>query len=245
MMYRTGYVVVAACILLVLPAPCAHAQGEIGGIRVEFHETRTRAGEVIREKSGSFFLGIDGRWRVDQDFRGERVSVITAPSATLGVSERIEINHDLGVVVRGPDTGPVRVPTIQGLGSTVISRPVPIGSSQSSTRLRDRLPGGRDYREDAASPVDLGSRAIGPLLLEGMSVSLDNRELELWRYNLPGGVRVTLEYTGVSTDGDGVQTVDARRITSAARVAGPSDTFSVPDRMQVYNRWNDEPRRER
>ena len=99
-----GYVVAAACILLLLPAPCAHAQGEITGIRVEFHETRTRAGEVIREKSGSFFLGVDGRWRVDQDFRGERISVITAPNATRGVSERIEINHDLGVIVRGPDT---------------------------------------------------------------------------------------------------------------------------------------------
>ena len=243
-MDRTGYVV-AACILLMLSVPCAHAQGEITGIRVDFHETRTRAGEVIREKSGSFFLGVDGRWRVDQDFRGERVSVITAPSATRGVSERIEVNHDLGVVVRGPDTGPVRVPTIQGLGSTVVSWPVRAGSSRLSARLRDRLPGGRDFREDAAFPVDLGSRAIGPLLLEGMSVSSDNRELEVWRYHLPGGARVTLEYMGVSTDDDGVQVVDERRITSAARVAGPSDTFSAPDRMQVYSRWSDETRRER
>lgn len=239
-----GYVVATACVLL-LPAPCAHAQGEITGIRVEFHETRTRASEVIREKSGSFFLGADGRWRVDQDFRGERISVIAAPSATRGVSERIEINHDLGVVVRGPDAGPVGVPTIQGLGSTVVSWPVRAGSSRLSARLRDRLPSGRDFREDAASPVDLGSRAIGPLLLEGMSVSADNHELEMWRYHLPGGARVILEYMGVSTDDDGVQTVDERRVTSAARVTGPSDTFSVPDRMQVYDRWNDETRRER
>ncbi len=101
------------------------------------------------------------------------------------------------------------------------------------------------YGGDAAVPVDLGSRAIGPLLLDGLRVSLGNRELEIWRYNMPGRVRVILEYTGVSTDDDGVQTVDERRITSAVRVSRSGDTFNVPDQMQVYNRWSGETRRER
>jgi len=140
-----------ACAILILPVSDAHAQGEIDGIQVDFHETRTRAGEVVREKSGSFFLGGDGRWRVDQDFRGERVTTITAPSARFGMPERIEINHELGVVVRGPDNGRITVPTIQGLGSTVVSRPISglgngsrAGRSRAGDRLRARLPSGQD-----------------------------------------------------------------------------------------------------
>jgi hypothetical protein len=197
------------------------AQDDISGVQLDFHETRTRAGEVIREMSGSFFLGADDSWRLDRVFRGERLTVMTSGG------EQVEINHDLGVAVRGPAGSRLTVPTLQGYGATVIDQSVPVVPPPMRPNLQ----------RDVTVPTSYGQRAVGPLLLDGDGWALDGHVIERWMYALPGGTTVTLEYRAEHTDENGVRTVDERHVTSWERVTVSRDRFAMPDGLRVFSRW--------
>lgn len=221
MAIATAATMIASCGILA-------AQGDIiNGVQMDFYETRTRDGEVIREMSGSFFLATDGSWRLDRAFRGERLSVLSLASD----GEQLEINHDLGVAVRGPAGSRFTVPTVQGYGATVISQSMPL--------LPPPLRSSNVESSSGVVPAGYGQRAVGPLLLDGDGWALDGHEIERWTYRLAGNTRVILEYSATHTADDGVQTIDERRVTSWERVTVPRDTFDLPDGLQVYSRWPD------
>lgn len=218
-------VMTALLVSFVVPAA---GQENISGVRLDFYETRTRAGDVIDEMTGSFFLSTGGNWRVDRVLRGERLSVMASNG------EQIEVNHDLGVAIRGPAGSDLTVPTVQGYGATIIER-----AFSSSPRL----PAGAAQRRMADSaPIDsYGQRAIGPLLFDGEGWAMAGHVIEVWSYRLPDSTTVTLEYRAEHTDEDGVHTVDERRVTNWERVTASPDTFALPSGLDVYSRWPDEP----
>ena len=206
--------IVTAAVLVSFGLPAA-GQEDISGVRVNFTETRTRAGAVAQEMSGSLFLATDGSWRVDRVFRGETLSI------TARHGEQVEINHDLGVAVRGPAGSHLTVPTLQGYGATLIERafsnpPMPGGAAQ-------------ELMQDGVATDSYGQRAIGPLLLNGEGWAMDGHVIEVWSYRLPDNAVVTLEYRAEHTDENGMQTVDERRVTNWERVTAPLDTtFAIP-----------------
>lgn len=222
-MRRALYVVACVLVSFVLLA----AQDSISGIQMDFHETRTRGGAVLREMTGSFFLASDGSWRLDRELRGERLTVIFQGG------EQIEVNHDLGVAVRGPAGMRLTVPTIQGYGSTIIS--------QSFRTLPPPLQPER--MEGGTALANLGSLAVGPLLLDGEGWAMDGHEIERWSYRLADNTTVILEYSATHTADNGMQTIDERRVTNWERVTASRDTFELPDGMQVYTRWSGEAQR--
>lgn len=218
----------AMAVFVVVPIGTPTAQQGISGVQMDFYETRTRAGAVIREMSGSFFLATDGSWRMERVLRGEQLIVLSLASS----GEQIEINPDLGVAVRGPVGAGLTVPTIQGYGPTVIERSfsTPTPPLRSGSVAEERMQSGGPL-------ASYGQRAVGLLLLDGEGWAMDGHEVERWTYRLSGTTTVTLEYTATHTAENGVQTVDRRTVTNWERVTLSLGAFDVPGGLRVYSRW--------
>lgn len=171
-------------------------------------------------ETGSHIFGPGGLYRWDRtSHEGESLSMI------VNGPERIEINHSLGVAVRG------------AVEDTSFEVPA---HGQTFPLLEDVHPDSPEYEglvaaieSGAALEVEgLGARARERLLLRGYRTTEETSTgmsiREWWEYTSPAGRTVELEYS--YSDGGSQQITGIERIS----VAG---MFSMPSGLDVVDRW--------
>lgn len=179
-------------------------KGDLYVIRADYvqtiRESNAEPARVVEE--GSYYLIPDGRVRVDKLVRGERVSEILLP----GDAEKVLLNHDKRIAVRGPIRIEWNVPSLQ-------QEPATIREEKSLQRL--------------------GRRAVGPLILDGHR-QVENVEgvgefvTEAWvaapesiAYGAPPRF---IESTLISPDG----TVHSKKLTAVSRTLMSSAVVMIP-----------------
>lgn len=171
-------------------------------------------------ETGSHIFGPGGLYRWDRTSHdGESLSMI------FNGPERIEINHSLGVAVRGAaeDTS-FEVPAH---GQTF---PLPEAVHPESAEYASLV--AAIERGDVLEIEDLGARARERLLLQGYRTVEETPSgtsiREWWEYTSPAGRTVELEYS--YSDGGSQLITGIERIS----VAG---MFSMPAGLDVVDRW--------
>ena len=171
-------------------------------------------------ETGSHVFGPGGLYRWDRtSHEGESLSMI------VNGPERIEINHSLGIAVRGAveDTS-FEVPAH---GQTF-----PLMEEVHPDSLEYEILATAIERGDALEVEDLGARARERLLLQGYRTTEETSTgvsiREWWEYTSPDGRTVELEYS--YSDGGSQQITGIERIS----VAG---MFSMPSGLDVVDRW--------
>lgn len=212
---------VAALLALASPPDYAAAQG-VSAVRVEYEKrsATSETGWTVVE-TGTHMIADDGRYRLDRVVAGERTTRIHLPDR----GERIDINHSLGVGVRGPLTGAFAVPAEKPL-----SRMLRGGADDTS------------YLQRGQSMTAIGTRQRGPLLLQGFSLTAPcletwNCYVEVWIHapQLDGQPQV-LERTLTQTGADG-SVYSNTTIVSSERTSTGNSTFAPPAGIAIENRW--------
>lgn len=220
---------VAAMIGVLLLSGTASAQAQTV-IEVAYTTIAQDATGEIQHEVGTYYFGRDG-YRQDRTVNGERTSLLVRGG------QRVEINHDLSIAVRGPTDGSFSVPMLEPTGSRVVT-----GARASAMRERlmerNRQPEAVEYNYNNES---LGTRALGPLLLHGVRHTFEPRSengfprvVENWIYVRPDGLPEGIEEseTVYTTSGD-VFWSRVKSVVSARRVARDPEMFDVPDRFRV------------
>lgn len=206
--------------VLAVGALPASAQ-DVPTIEVEYQKAQLGADgvwEVV--ETGTHFFADDGRYRLDRRIGGETITRIRIPAS----GERIEINHALGIGMRGPDEGTFTIP------------------AEGPTLPRSR--------RSAAAPfggiqmTSIGARARGPLLLQGFSLAAPclttwECELEVWIHapRAVGARPAVLERTIRQTRPDGTELTSTTVITSSERTTTDSAAFAPPADIPIRDRW--------
>lgn len=173
-------------------------------------------------ETGSHIFGPGGLYRWDRTSEGgESLSMI------MNGAERIEINHDLGVAVRGgaEDTS-FSVPAFgRGAGFGLMTEVH--ADSPEYEMLRQVMENG-----EIQEVQDLGARARERLLLQGYRTTIQTSTgpsiREWWEYTSPDGRTIELEYS--YSDGGSQQITGIERTSMGAR-------FSIPSGLSVRDRW--------
>lgn len=218
---------VAAMMGVLLLSGTASAQAPTV-IEVTYTTTAQDATGEIQYEAGTYYFGRDG-YRHDRTVNGERTSLLVRGG------QRVEMNHDLNVAVRGPADGNFSVPMMEPTGSRVVT-----GGRASAMRERQMR---RNPQPEVAryNKESLGTRALGPLLLQGFRHTFEpssengfSRVAEHWIYVRPDGLPEGLEEseTVYTASGD-VFWSRVKSVVSARRVARDPEMFDVPGRFQV------------
>lgn len=192
-------------------------------LRLDFvREMTDRDGNRTVVERGRHFIADGGEYRVDKVSNGERISEIRLPAA----GERVVVNHDLRLAVRGPLDGNWPVPASRALAVRPVTpappvMPPPPGAGRPHPgRLRF-----------AAPPVDsLGERVIGTLTAAGSrqvvpsSALQEEQVVETWiRADSAARMPVVLEKSVTGPLG-----ADVMRVTGTARVDVSPAVFQPP-----------------
>ena len=203
-MLRTALVV--AIVQSLVFGVLAQEAPQLSTIRADYERTLVlpATGEVRVLEVGTYYLVPDGRYRVDKLIDGERTSLISLP----GEGERITLNHELGLAVRGSDRLPWVGPSIQ---------PPPL-------------------RESDARTESLGLRMLGPLALTGFRQAVPIPDVgnivnEWWVWMNHGTPPILVEMTYTGPDG----LVDSQRISTARLATMTTDEFKVPPSYGVQD----------
>ena len=171
-------------------------------------------------ESGSHTFGPGGFYRWDKTSGDESTSLIVLNG------ERIEVNHRLGIAVRGPVDDDFAVPVLNDrleFGRQMEFHP----DSPEYKMLGSMIENGETHEVE-----ELGSRAHERLLLTGYRSTIQTlagpSTKEWWEFTAPSGRTIEIEYS--YSDGG------SQRITGIERGA-IGDAFSIPSRMTVYDRW--------
>lgn len=215
-------IVASAAVVLSLASPALAQMA----FQVDYVSTVTVDGVILNSETGVHTFLPDGRQRIDREVNGESTSEIYLPATASAGAERIEINHALGFVRRGPAA------MMTGRSTVFMERPL-----GRETRFGPSEPAPSEGIDEES----LGTRAFGPLLLHGYRVAFpDGVVREGWRYVFPNGLdHIELEYSmrGVSPDGTEAET--GKRIVESGRVSVSPTTFDnpIPNGMRVQDLW--------
>lgn len=191
-------------------------------IEVEYQKAQLGADGVWAVvETGTHLFADDGRYRLDRRIGGETLTRIRIPVA----GERIEINHALGIGMRGPDEGAFTIPA----EGPMLSR-----SRRSATAPFEGI-----------QMTSIGTKARGPLLLQGFSLGAAQClttwecELEVWIYapRAVGARPEVLERTIRQTRPDGTELTSTTVITSSERTTTDGAAFAPPADIPIRDRW--------
>ena len=212
----------AGTALTVLLAASVEAQ-PISVLRLDFVRELTDAnGNQTIVEQGHHLIADDGTYVLDKVSNGERISEIWHPAN----GERVVVNHDLRLAVRGPLDGNWTIPatkalTVQPVIPLLPVIPSPPGAGRVHLgRLRFPVP-----------PVDsLGERVFGALIATGSrqvippSAFQPEQVIETWIWaNAAARKPVVLEKTLTGPRG-----VDVMRVTGATRINVSQAVFQTP-----------------
>ena len=181
---------------------------------------RDSGGNIVRTEEGAHYFAMDGRHRHERMVDDMRLVEITFPDS----GERIALNYSLGLAARGPAQMRFAIPgTVRPLsgrqagGSMVVPGPPPEGGVRAES---------------------LGTRARGPILLEGfrsvlpLSGTGTSRVTEKWDYApvRPGPAYNVEETTEILRDDDGSRLATLSTVaTSISRVPADEALFAIPE----------------
>lgn len=220
--------------LMLLASASAAAQNML---RVDYVHSRILGETMIQREEGTHVFSMQGYQRIDRQTGDERTTEIFIPAINaVETAERIEINHTLGTVRRGP--------------AALMSRSVGLERQLSTTRA---LPGTSSPEERRPAPPAataqrmprevfleqfVGEEGLGPLILRHYRVEFPNFTRDSWRYELPIG-EITLAVVSEGTLPDGTHAIERKEIVGATRVPFDIGQFTepIPPGMRVHNLW--------
>lgn len=213
----------ASAVFVLLLAASAEAQ-PVSVLRLDFIREMTDAdGNRTVVEQGYHFIADDGSYLMDKLSNGERVSEIWRPAR----AERVVVNHDLRLAVRGPLDGDWPIPAPRGLTVQPVAPTTPPLMPRSPRAGRPHL----GQLRFPAPPVDsLGERVIGALVATGSrqivppSAHEPEQAIETWIWANSAARRpVVLERIVRGPLG-----VDVMRVTGVTRVMVSPAVFQPP-----------------
>ncbi len=207
---------------IVLLAASVEAQ-PISVLRLDFVREVTDAdGNQTVIEQGHHFIADDGAYLMDKVSNGERISEIWHPAN----GERVVVNHDLRLAVRGPLDGNWPIPATQALTVQPVMPSPPVMPSRPGA--------GRPHLGQLRFPVpavdSLGERVIGALMATGSrqiippSAYQAEQVIETWIWAHAAARKpVVLEKSVTGPLG-----VDALRVTGATRILVSPAVFQPP-----------------
>ncbi len=182
--------------LLVGSASVALAQSHM--FRVDYIATKTLGATVVEREVGVHTFSPEGHYRVDREIAGERSTEMLIPESTEVEAERIEINHSLGTVRRGP---------ARLMSGTPLRLEMPLSSMRRSLagQGRSRVPSAETERvlREGFREQYLGDLGHGPLILRHYRVEFPHGlTRDSWRYRIAGQeITLALLVRGTMPDG--------------------------------------------